>query len=70
MLDTSDLFGVPQELRDVTMRHRRHLSELIERLLIAGMNEDLIQHSVEQLIVSYRAELLDAVKRLGVFCSA
>jgi hypothetical protein len=65
MLD--DRFGidVPDQLREVASRHARHITKLVSQLSSYGMDAQMIEHSVDTLIGSYRAELLEAIKALG-----
>jgi hypothetical protein len=64
MLDGFYEFPVPQELQEVASRHQQHVAELIDKLRSAGLDDRLIERSVDQLIASYRAELMGAVKAL------
>ncbi len=56
---------VPAELQEVARRHQQHLAELVSKLRMVGMDDKLIERSVDQLISSYKAQLLDAIKTLG-----
>lgn len=62
-----DFYGidVPDRFREVAGRHQRHLAELVEKLRSAGMDSGLIERSVDQLIASFRSELLKAIKGMG-----
>ena len=64
MLDSLYGFQIPDELRDVASRHQLHVAELISKLRSVGLDDHLIERSVDQLVASYRAELLRAVKAL------
>jgi hypothetical protein len=64
MLDSFYEFEIPEELQQVASRHQQHVAELITRLQSAGLDDRLIEQSVDQLIASYRAELMGAVKAL------
>lgn len=63
-------FPVPDELREVALRHQQHVAELISKLRMVGMDNHLIEQSVDQLIASYRAQLLQAVRAVGDLCRA
>ncbi len=64
MIET--LYGteVPEQLRELAERHKQHLAELITMLRTVGMDEDAIEAAVDQLIVDYRVQLLEAAKTL------
>ena len=64
MLDGFYEFTIPEELREVASRHQQHVAELIGKLRSAGLDDGLIERSVDQLVASYRAELVGAVKAL------
>lgn len=70
MLNTFYDFDIPEQLLEVATRHQEHVAELVSKLTQVGMDEDLIERSVDQLISSYRAQLLEAVKALGEQCRA
>ena len=70
MLDKFYDFPVPEELIEVAARHQQHVAELVSKLQSIGMDENLIERSVDQLIASYRVQLLEAVKALGELCRA
>lgn len=53
---------LPAELQASLERHRRHLAALVASLRAAGVNDELIEHSVRQLIESYTAELTAALR--------
>lgn len=59
-------FDMPDELRGVAKRHQQHIGELVSKLESLGINDETIERSVDQLIQSYRAELLEAIKALKV----
>lgn len=65
MLNSFYDLHVPAELREVASRHQQHVVELVSKLQMVGMDDNLIERSVDQLISSYRAQLLDAIKALG-----
>jgi hypothetical protein len=56
---------VPDQLSEVASRHELHITELVSQLSSYGMDAQMIEHSVDTLIGSYRAELLEAIKALG-----
>jgi hypothetical protein len=64
MLDSFYDVEVPIELRDLATRHQQHVAALISKLRSVGLDDQMIERSVDQLIASYRAELLRAVKAL------
>ena len=64
MLDSFYEVQIPEELREVASRHQQHVAELISKLQAAGLDDHLIERSVDQLIASYRTELMNAVKAL------
>lgn len=64
---TDPLYGieVPPELRDLTLRHQTHIGELVTQLRTVGLDDAAIEAAVDQLIGTYRAQLIDAVKAMG-----
>ena len=70
MLNSFYYFQITVPLRDVAIRQQEHVAELVAKLKSFGMDEDLIEQSVDQLIASYRSQLLEAVKALGEQCRA
>ena len=70
MLDSFYDFEIPDELREVAKRHQQHVAELVSRLRSVGLDDQVIELSVDQLIASYRAELVEAVKTLRGLCHA
>jgi lipase chaperone LimK len=70
MLDGPYDFDIPDELKEVAARHQQHIAELVFSLRSAGMDDHLIERSVDQLIGSYKAQLLEAIKALGEHCRA
>jgi hypothetical protein len=64
MLDGFYDFKIPAELQEVASRHQQHVAELITKLRSVGLEDQIIERSVDQLIASYRAELMRAVKAL------
>jgi hypothetical protein len=65
MLDSRLGIEIPEQLREVAARHEQHITELVSQLSSYGMDAEAIERSVDQLIGSYRAELLQAMKALG-----
>jgi hypothetical protein len=70
MLSSIYEFPIPEELQAVASRHQQHVAELVTKLRSAGLADFLIERSVDQLIASYRVELLGAVKALKGPCYA
>lgn len=62
MLDDRYDIDIPEPLRAVAARHEQHITKLIVQLRSFGMEEDAIQRSVDELIESYRGELVEAIK--------
>lgn len=56
---------VPDELLRVSERHQQHIGELVVTLRSAGLTEQSIEEAVDQLVASYRSQLLEAVKAIG-----
>ena len=64
----SDTFygvDVPLQLREISERHQRHISDLVTQLRDVGMDEKSIVSAVDRLIDSYRTQLLSAVQAIG-----
>jgi len=64
----SDTFygvDVPLQLREISERHQRHISDLVTQLRDVGMDEQSIVSAVDRLIDSYRTQLLSAVQAIG-----
>jgi hypothetical protein len=55
---------IPDALSAAVVRHQKHVSDLVVGLRAVGMSDSVIDHSVDQLIASYRAELVRAIKAL------
>jgi hypothetical protein len=55
---------IPLALQESVLRHQKHLAALVESLRAAGVGEDMIDASVDQLLDSYRNELTAAVRVL------
>jgi hypothetical protein len=55
---------IPLALQESVLRHQKHLAALVESLRAAGVVEDMIDASVDQLLDSYRNELTAAVRVL------
>jgi hypothetical protein len=64
MLDSFYDVQIPDKLREVATRHQQHVAQLIESFRAAGLDDQVIERSVDQLIASYRAELMEAVRAL------
>ena len=64
---TEGFYGVdvPDELQRVSERHRQHIADLAATLRSAGLTEQAIEDAVDQLVASYRCQLLAAVKAIG-----
>lgn len=62
-------FDIPHQLLDVAARHERHIAKLIVQFRSIGMTDATIEQSVDQLIASYRAELIKAIKMLREACN-
>lgn len=62
MLDDRYDLDMPEQLRAVAARHEQHVTKLVVQLRSFGMEEEAIQRSVDELIESYRAELVSAIK--------
>lgn len=65
MLDYRYDCEMPEQLRAVALRHEQHITKLVVQLRSLGMEEEVIQRSVDELISSYRGELVDAIKALA-----
>lgn len=52
---------LPAHLTFLTERHILRLEALLEAMRSAGVDEDLLRHSVREVIVSYEASLVEAV---------
>ncbi len=64
---TDSLYGieVPQGLRDLADRHQRNIADLVTRLRTVGLDDDAIEVAVDQLMATYRIQLIQAVKAVG-----
>ncbi len=58
-------FELPDELRSAVQRHQKNIANLVVRLRSVGMTEALIKRSTDQLLESYRPELVRAIGTLG-----
>lgn len=56
---------IPPELRELTDRHHRNIGVLIEQLRTVGLDHDAIEEAVDQLMITYRTQLVHAVKAVG-----
>jgi hypothetical protein len=55
---------VPPQLEESLARHRMHLADLIRTMKTAGVSEERIEESISELIASYKAELLAAIRSM------
>jgi hypothetical protein len=55
---------IPPSLQASIDRHRDHLAQLAATLRAAGMPDAQIEASVNTLVASYRAELIEVLKSL------
>ncbi len=65
MVDPCYGIEIPRELRDLADRHQGHIADLIERLRTVGLDDSAIESAVDQLMGTYRSQLVDAVKAVG-----
>ncbi len=65
MSDIRYAFDVPDNLRDLTIRFEQHVAKLASQFRAFGMTEEVIGQNVDQLIASYREELVHAIKECG-----
>lgn len=65
MSDIQFGFDVPEHLRCLTIRYEQHVAKLVLQFKAFGMTEDAIEQNVDQLIASYREELVQAIKECG-----
>lgn len=70
MLDSFDEIEIPDELREVAKRHRRHVADLVSSLRSFGVDDRVIERSIDELIGWYRAELAAAIKTMKRHCHA
>jgi len=56
--------ALPPELLASVERHHEHLAALVASLRAAGISEALVETSVHQLVDSYSAELIAAMKSM------
>jgi len=56
---------LPDELRSAVQRHQQNIADLVVSLRSFGMTEAAIQQSADQLLESYRPELVRAIGALG-----
>jgi len=64
MLDSFYEIEIPDALQDVARRHRRHVAQLVSSLRAFGVDDRMIDRSVDELVGSYKAELVTAMKTL------
>lgn len=57
--------SVPSRLQTITDRHLTKLMTLVESMRAAGVEEDIVRHSVHELVRSYEAELVDVMTALA-----
>lgn len=66
----TDRFGdldLPESLRDLAHRHQQNVADLVSRLRDVGLDIVTIEAAVDQLMASYRVQLVEAMKALGLF---
>ena len=64
---STDMFRdleIPAELEESLLRHRENLARLVMSLRSAGVKDAQIEESVSIIVVSYKDELIRAMKRL------
>ncbi len=67
LAEGSDAFAdleVPPPLDESIARHRRHVAELVRTMKTAGVSDEQIEESVSVLIAAYKAELIEAIRRM------
>lgn len=55
---------IPAQLTDSLKRHQQNLAALIVSLRSAGLDESTIESNVHEIVRSYEAELMVAIKAL------
>ena len=55
---------VPPRLQSLSDNHMTKLLALVETMRLAGVEEELVRHSVRTLVAAYEAELVDVVTSL------
>ncbi|MBB3859440.1 hypothetical protein GGQ88_000680 [Novosphingobium hassiacum] len=65
MVDPYYGIEIPQELRDLADRHQGHIADLIGKLRTVGLDDNAIEIAVDQLMGTYRSQLVEAVKAVG-----
>ncbi len=55
---------VPQQVAEATKKHILKLSNLIESLRVAGVDEQMVCQIISQLLQSYEEELLEVLLAL------
>lgn len=60
------LYGmeIPEGLQELAGRHQANLADLANRMRAIGLDEHAIETAVDELIVIYRDQLIEAVKAL------
>lgn len=66
MTDGFEDLDLPESLRDLARRHQQNVADLVSRLRNVGLDAATIEAAVDQLMVSYRVQLVDAMKALGL----
>ena len=66
MMDEFEGIDLPPSLRDLAKRHQRNVADLVGRLRDVGLDEATIEAAVDQLVESYRSQLVVAVKAIGL----
>lgn len=66
MTDEFEGLDLPQSLRDLAVRHQRNIAALVGRLRQVGLDDGTIEAAVDELVASYRSQLVEAVKALGL----
>lgn len=65
MDDTYQGIEIPPGFRELTDRHQRNIANLIEQLQTVGLDHAAIEAAVDHLMITYRAQLVEAVKAVG-----
>lgn len=66
MMDGFGDLDLPEGLRDLARRHQQNVADLVRRLREVGLDDDTIDTAVDRLMASYRVELVEALKALGL----
>lgn len=70
MLDSFHEIEFPDALRAVAARHQQHVADLVSSLRAFGVDDRLIERSLDELIGAYRAELAAAIRTMKELCHA